>query len=294
VDHLGWAGSLQEVKQDFEHPSVNPEEDTILALSSDGQPAAFGILFRNMEGVSDHLAFLYASVHPDHRRRGLGNYIQAWMEQRGREWLDGFEDGLPRRLRVHCSERSLDRIRLFEKNGYRPVRNFFRMRRDLSEPVPDRPFPSGIQVRAFSPEYSEAARVVVDTAFRDHWHHTPITPEAWEQITTRADSFRPDLTLLAFAGEQLVATSINRVFADDNARAGIREGWIGHLCVLKEWRSRGLASALLCESMRRFSADGQQYAGLNVDTENLTGAVAIYERVGFVTIEKLIAWFKDL
>jgi len=292
-DQLNWSGSLQEVKQDFEYPSVKPERDTILVLTSNGQPAAFGIIFPNEAG-SDHLAFLYASVHPDHRRQGLGSLILSWMEQRGREWLAVFDDSLPRRLRVNCPERTIDRMRLFEKHGFQPVRYFYRMRRDLREPIPHRPLPPGIEVRSFSPEYSEAARIVVDRAFQDHWHHTPMTKEVWDQQTTKSDSFRPDLTLLAFAGDQLVGVSVNRVFAEDNARAGIQEGWIGSLGVLKEWRGQGLASALLCESMRRFTADGRQAAGLNVDTENYTGAVALYEGLGFTTIEKLISWFKEV
>jgi len=292
-DRLTWAGSLQEVKQDFENPSVNPETDTILVLTPSGHPAAFGIIFPNEEG-SDHLAFLYGSVHPDHRRRGLGSLILDWMEQRGRQWLAGFDDDLPRRLRVNCPERTTDRVRLFEKHGFQPVRYFYRMRRDLREPINDMPLPPGIEVRTFSSEYSEAARIVVDLAFQDHWHHTPMTRDTWDQLTTNSDSFRPDLTLLAFAGDRLVGTSINRVFAEDNARAGIQEGWIGNLGVVKEWRGRGLASALLCESMRRFIADGQQVAGLNVDTENYTGAVALYERLGFATIEKYISWFKEI
>jgi mycothiol synthase len=293
-DWMNWAGSLQEVKQDFENPLVNPEKDTVLVLTSDGRPAAFGILFPNEEGSSDHLAFLYASVHPEHRRRGLGSLLMTWLEQSGREWLAGFQDTLPRRLRVNCPERNKDRVKLFEKHGFLPVRFFFRMRRDLRDPIPDRPFPEGIVVRPFSPEYSEAAREVVDLAFQDHWHHTPITPVIWSQMIEKSDSFRPDLSQLAFAGDRIVGISINRVFAEDNARAGIQEGWIGNLGVLKEWRGRGLASAMLCDAMRRFTGDGLTSAGLNVDTENYTGAVAIYERLGFTTIEKLMSWFKEV
>ena len=37
--------------------------------------------------------------------------------------------------------------------------------------------------------------------------------------------------------------------------------------------------------MRRFKAEGFDYVGLGVDAENLTGALALYQRNGFYPIK---------
>ncbi len=69
---------------------------------------------------------------------------------------------------------------------------------------------------------------------------------------------------------------------------GVREGWVGQLGVRRAWRRRGLATALLVRSMEAFRAAGLEAATLGVDTENPTGALGIYERVGFRPIRRFV------
>ena len=47
------------------------------------------------------------------------------------------------------------------------------------------------------------------------------------------------------------------------------------------WRGRGLAPALLTAAMASFRADGMQYAELDVDTENPSGAHGLYASLGY-------------
>ena len=51
--------------------------------------------------------------------------------------------------------------------------------------------------------------------------------------------------------------------------------------MLREWRHRGIGSALIERSLRAFAAEGLTHAMLGVDTENQTGAVALYRALGF-------------
>jgi ribosomal protein S18 acetylase RimI-like enzyme len=76
---------------------------------------------------------------------------------------------------------------------------------------------------------------------------------------------------------------------DDNARGGVEQAWIGDLAVRRPWRKRGLGSALVAGSLRAFAAAGFPYAALGVDAENLTGALAIYERLGFRAYQRFVA-----
>jgi ribosomal protein S18 acetylase RimI-like enzyme len=168
------------------------------------------------------------------------------------------------------------------------------MRRDLSQPIPDGNPPDGVRLRRYTPADSAAMFHVFGEAFKDHWGYEPVTPEEWEQFFIQRESFRPDLSLLALAGDEVVGISYNTVSAADNARNGLAEGWIGDLGVLRPWRKRGVASALLCESMRLFRAEGLGHATLGVDSGNPTGALSLYEGLGFKPIRRFILFNKPL
>ena len=61
-----------------------------------------------------------------------------------------------------------------------------------------------------------------------------------------------------------------------------------------EFRGRGVAQALLADAMRRFAAAGMDKASLDVDSENPTGALALYTKMGYVAVNAGMAWDKEL
>ena len=52
------------------------------------------------------------------------------------------------------------------------------------------------------------------------------------------------------------------------------------LGVLEEWRGRGIGKALLRRAFAELAGRGQREVRLGVDTQNATGAVALYGGVG--------------
>jgi ribosomal protein S18 acetylase RimI-like enzyme len=46
--------------------------------------------------------------------------------------------------------------------------------------------------------------------------------------------------------------------------------------------------------MHAFKAAGYEFAGLGVDTENLTGALRIYERLGFRVVNRVLVYSKSV
>jgi ribosomal protein S18 acetylase RimI-like enzyme len=65
---------------------------------------------------------------------------------------------------------------------------------------------------------------------------------------------------------------------------------VGSLAVRRPWRRRGLGEALLRDAFLRFAERGKRSAGLGVDAENTTGAVALYERVGMHVVRRSDTW----
>jgi ribosomal protein S18 acetylase RimI-like enzyme len=60
------------------------------------------------------------------------------------------------------------------------------------------------------------------------------------------------------------------------------------------WRRRGLATALIAASFPAMRARGMKEAALGVDTENVSGALRVYERCGFQPVSRSTLFRKPL
>jgi ribosomal protein S18 acetylase RimI-like enzyme len=61
-----------------------------------------------------------------------------------------------------------------------------------------------------------------------------------------------------------------------------RRGWVKDLAVRESQRGRGLGKSLLRHGFAEFARRGAAWVGLKVEARNPTGAVQLYERLGFV------------
>jgi mycothiol synthase len=67
---------------------------------------------------------------------------------------------------------------------------------------------------------------------------------------------------------------------------GLRRGWTEFISTARDWRKRGVARALICESLRELKDRGMSDAALGVHTENPTGAFHLYESLGYEVQER--------
>jgi len=91
-----------------------------------------------------------------------------------------------------------------------------------------------------------------------------------------ADDYDPTLRFLALDGEQIVGVALCTPKPDDDPDIG----WVATLGVLREYRQRGVALALLRHAFSEFYRRGKKGVGLGVDAANLTGATRLYEKAG--------------
>jgi mycothiol synthase len=122
-------------------------------------------------------------------------------------------------------------------------------------------------------------------AFRDHWGSEPATPESWAGGRSK---FAPGWSFLALdeSGDRPVVAgyALSSRFEQDWAVHGYTSGYTGTLGVRRAYRRRGVAPALLAASMAAFRDDGMQYAELDVDSENPSGALGLYSRLGYEVV----------
>ena len=70
----------------------------------------------------------------------------------------------------------------------------------------------------------------------------------------------------------------------------MKRGWLEHISVRRPWRRRGLARAISAMAMRRVRDAGMEDAMLGVDSENPTGALGLYEDLGFEVFSRATAY----
>ena len=262
--------------------------NTLTLALPDGSLAASIMVHARLNGTESRRVFLWGATHPEHRGRGIGTAIVAWGIARAEEILADQPAELLRLVETVREVRLAEAVALHEAAGFRPARWYFDMRRDLREPLPAMPDLAGLRLEAFEASLAQPLLAIHNEAFLDHWGSEPLTAETWNHEFVGDPFFRGDLSFVVLDGEAIAGYTINYVFESDWTAAGIREGWVGQLGVRRPWRRRGVATALLVRSMEAFRAAGLEAATLGVDAENRTGALGVYERVGFRPIRRSV------
>ncbi|MGD9704207.1 MAG: GNAT family N-acetyltransferase [Acidimicrobiia bacterium] len=251
-----------------------------------GEPAGWARVDHVPSGTGLERAYVFGAVVPELRRRGVGTELLDWGTERARELLAAHEHDLPRFVRVHQYDWIDDAHALYRAGGFTPVRWFEDLLRPLDE-LPEPTVPEGLRIEPWDVARGEEARLVKNAAFADHWGSTPSSVESWGEWLG-GHGARPDLSLMAFAGDELVGVSVNEHYPDDEELLGRRDGWIQSLGVLGTWRGRGVASALIAHSLHAFARAGFTHAALGVDTDNPTGAAGLYRRLGFQPMHRAV------
>ena len=170
--------------------------------------------------------------------------------------------------------------------GYRHVRSSYTMEAALDAPPPSAVLPEELSLRSYRNEDFEAVRAALNEAFADDWHHHDVSAANFREFYVKQRHFDPSLWLLAWDGDELAGF----VLASPERVGDPELGWIGTLGVRPGWRRRGLGEALLRGAFSELFARGRRRVGLGVDTENATGALRLYERVGMRPILQNDNW----
>lgn len=255
-----------------------------------GAPVAFGSVEFSADGGDHARAVLYGEVDPAHRGRGIGRQVLAWQLERATEGLAG--RAVPGFARVYRGAKEPDADRLMSRFDLRPVRWFEDLLRPLDPPL-DVPAPDGVEIVPWDQHRHAELLAVRNAAFADHWGSVPVSATQWHDALT-AEEFRPDLSVMALADGAIIGFSRNEFYAHDEELSGRRDGWIQLLGTLREWRGRGVASALIAASLDRFRDAGFTHAMLGVDRENLSGAAGLYRRLGFEPTYQSVCYERPL
>jgi GNAT superfamily N-acetyltransferase len=243
-------------------PSFEPERDLWLARDN-GRVVAFGALYKPdtafVRGDPVRAPALLEQIEVRARDEGLSQLtfvIPEWDEP---AW------------------------RAYEVSGFELSTEVLQMEVVLeSAPEPPR-FPEGVTARTYKDDDAGAVKELLDAAYGG-WDETyaPMQLDDWVAWMT-CEGFDPTCWWLAERGGELAGVCLTW-----------KEGWVKDIAVADTWRGKGLGKAILLHALGEHRRRGTPLVGLKVDAVNPTGAIQLYERVGFKVAKRLRVYVKKL
>jgi len=292
ADGVDEAATAEYLAADWGHiEGLVPERDLLLA-ELDGRVVGFVCTLLLQR---DHVLALesWGGVDPDVRRRGLGTALHRWARAHLAARADRDARPGPREFRTWALEVEAGDRALFAEEGYLPIRFGFEMRRFLTGSLPDWPLPAGLELRPVDPATVRTILLAEDEAFRDHWGHHPTTEEDIRGLLAHPAT-DTSLWQVAWDGDQVAGVVLNTIYRDENERLGLSRGWLDRVSVRRAWRGRGVAKALCAGSLRILRDAGLDEAWLGVDGANPTGALRLYEGLGFRVVRRWFAYGRPI
>ncbi|MGH2817983.1 MAG: GNAT family N-acetyltransferase [Actinomycetota bacterium] len=266
---------------DWRRPRFVISRDTRVVVAPEGGPAAYVEIYDSVPRAEVESA---GRVHPDHRGRGIGAYLLGWAEDRARELARGHAV----ELYVDSSGADTSAAALLRSRRFHVVRHFWHMEIALQQaPMPREIAP--IFIDRFEPGRDErAAYELMTEAFKGHWGYPEESFAEWRRSKLEREDYDPDLWWVARDGRRVVGTLIGNIAKDD------MRAWVSELAVTRDYRGKGIGTCLLEHAFAGFVNRAMSRVRLNVDSENVTGATRLYERVGMSMVRRYDIYLKTL
>lgn len=279
------------VLAEWDSGDIDLERDTRVAVDSAGKVVAFVEYWCDLIGsVERPECFLH--VIPGLLAAEELAALLRFPIGRAEEALRETAVGGPIHLGTYVLADDLEKRACFESAGFREEWYSFKMLRELHAPIDTPVFPEGIAVRplALGTDDRKVFEARSD-AWRDMRGASPISFEQWRRyLIENAEHFDPNLWFIAWAGEDVAGFCL----CSERTTEDPEMGFVPSLGVRKPYRNRGLATSLLLNAFGELYRRGVRKVGLDVDSESLTGANRIYERVGMRPVRKTIRYVRAI
>jgi mycothiol synthase len=293
ADKLEEVSTVERLAQAYANlKNSDPYRDLVIA-EVNGEAIGYKRVEWRLETDGTRIYFHFGMLRPEWRGKGIGRAMLRHSEGRLREIAAGHPEG-PKFLETWVVSTQSGLEELVASEGYTPVRHEYYMVRPDLENIPDLPLPGGLEVRPVEPEHYRAIWEAEVEAFKDHWGATEPDEQDYRHWLDGDDHFQPHLWQVAWDGDQVAGMVRNYVNAEENAKYGRRRGYTENISVRRPWRRRGLARALIARSFRMHKDLGMTEAALGVDTQNPTGALQLYESMGFQVVRSSTNYRKPL
>ncbi|SDM56909.1 GNAT family N-acetyltransferase [Allokutzneria albata] len=290
VDRIGENYREEDTLQELVDPYADLERGSLAAFEGDEMVGYMKLRYKPA-AEEVHRVFLDGGVHPDHRRRGIGTaLVRAGVA--GAKALHALHHpALELAVDVHKCEHIAGVAELLRSQGFSPVRYFQRMEHPLGAALGTAPIPDGLRIEPWSEGTDEDFRLVRNESFKDYWSAAPMPADGWKNKITN-QTFRPETSFLLrdVATGAPAGILVTMHWEADAAATGVRDAHFMVIGTLREYRGRGVASALISHALRTAADQGYDSASLSVDSANPSGGTGIFEKAGFTRKVRYVRW----
>lgn len=182
---------------------------------------------------------------------------------------------------VSVPELSRSELEFYLGNGYRIMRHWHYMEREVEGTMQRPKLPDGYSWKGFTVNDKDSWLDCHNAAFQDYWEKRPISANEFSSYVGRPGFDSQGLPGIVSGGSYVAASS----FASLQSSGTGSRGMIWTVGVVPEHRRRGLGKALTMKALETLGAMGVKSVGLYVDGENLT-AFKMYKGLGFESVER--------
>jgi mycothiol synthase len=295
VDGTGWELSADGLASDLRALEIRPEDSILIAMVEDRAVGWIRTWDFGRSPDEGRLLMHSGQIDPAWRRRGIGRALLAGAQvELARMWARRDDPrGTTAGMHAWLFARNASSIDLLEADGYRRLRYVVEMTRSLDD-LPSDVLPAGLTTRPVRSEDRSAIVHAMDAAMRDHRGWPAWTDDQLIAMFDHPIRGQLDVWQVAWDGDRVAGGVLGYVDAGENAEMRRQRGYTEGIFTIREWRGRGVASALIGRNLRLLRGRGMTEAALSVDTENPSGALGLYERHGFREHDRLIIFRKDL
>ncbi len=287
-DKVPWLPTAENLRIEIEGEDGIDATSDIVLVEVDGDLVAEAQVWRvTRDGTA--MFEIGGHVVPTFRRRGIGRALLRENLRRATERAAFEPAGAPVLIESFVEETETGHRAILAEAGFETVRHFFLMRVSGLDDVPDAPLPDGLELRTVTPDHHRPIFDAEAEAFKDHWGHREQTDDMFRTMFAPAE-LDTGLWAVAWDGDEIAGVVQAWIWSEENAKLGVKRGWLERISVRRPWRRRGLARALTAEALRKLRAAGMEDAMLGVDSENPTGALGLYEGLGFEVYSRAAAY----
>jgi mycothiol synthase len=262
----------------LEHADL-PRDCAIVEV--DGRVVAYGRASRVELITGDSRVECILNLEPDARGRGIEELLVRHALRRAEELVAEPGRTAPMAVTAFVMSRDESQRVAVEAAGFTRVRAGVELVRPNLHDIPDIPMPDGFEIRPIAADDRAMHRRVWEAAkraFAESYGEQAQSEDQYERWLSSTE-FNPPLWRVAFHGDAIAAQILN--YLDEPEADGSRIGWTESISTQPEFRRRGLARALLAESLRTVRDAGATKAALGADSQNPNEAQALYESMGF-------------
>ncbi len=269
----------------------DPERDLLVA-EVDGIPVAYSRVWWDEEANGPHVYKQVCFLDPEVGGKGIGGALLGWNEARLHE-IAPEQDAPEQLLEAWANDRNAAATALIRGAGYAPVTYMAEMVRPSVDDLPDHPLPDGLEIRPVTEDDMRAIWEADAEAFRDHWGYVDPTEESYARFLEFPYN-DPTLWKIAWDDEGVAGQVKSFIDTAQNEEFDRKRGWTEAISTSRRWRRRGVAKALIVESIRELAARDMTEVALGVHTENPNGAYDLYSGLGYEVVGTWTTYRKPL